>query len=76
MHAIAFSPGNRDLRAFFAGIHGMQPPGPGGGWLTFALPPAEPAVHPADDSRHEPCLMYDDIQATAAGLRGNGPRCL
>jgi hypothetical protein len=38
MHAIVFSPGNRDVRAFFAGILGIQPPGPGGGWLTFALP--------------------------------------
>ena len=28
MHAIMYSPGNRDVRAFFAGILGMQPPGP------------------------------------------------
>jgi hypothetical protein len=34
----------------------------GGGWLIFALPPAELAVHPADGAtRHELFLMCDDI---------------
>ncbi len=45
----------------------------GGGWLIFALPPAELAVHPADGAtRHELYLMCDDIHATLADLRGKG----
>jgi predicted enzyme related to lactoylglutathione lyase len=45
----------------------------GGGWLIFALPPAELAVHPAEgETRHELYLMCDDIQATLADLRARG----
>jgi hypothetical protein len=47
----------------------------GGGWLIFALPSAELAVHPADGAtRHELYLMCDDIHATLAGLRGKAWR--
>ncbi len=45
----------------------------GGGWLIFALPPAELAAHPTDaDARHELYLMCDDIHATVTQLRGKG----
>ena len=45
----------------------------GGGWLIFALPPAELAVHPADgDSRHELYLMCDNIYSTLAELTDKG----
>jgi len=45
----------------------------GGGWLIFALPPAELAAHPADQAgRHELYLMCDDIEATVAMLEGKG----
>jgi hypothetical protein len=45
----------------------------GGGWLIFALPPAELAVHPADgDGHHELYLICDDIHAMHAELRGKG----
>jgi hypothetical protein len=43
----------------------------GGGWLIFALPPAELAVHPGPD-KHELYLMCDDIAATADELRERG----
>lgn len=34
--------------------------GQGGGWLLFALPPSELAVHPSDgDDRHEHYLMCE-----------------
>jgi hypothetical protein len=37
----------------------------GDGWLIFALPPAELAVHPAEEGgRHELYLMCDDLDAT------------
>jgi predicted enzyme related to lactoylglutathione lyase len=73
VHAIVFSPDAGKVRAFFADVLGMSSVDAGGGWLIFALPPAELAVHPADgDSRHELYLMCDDIHATLADLRGKG----
>jgi hypothetical protein len=39
MHAIVFCPETGKVRAFLAGIFGMQPADPGGGRLIFALPP-------------------------------------
>jgi predicted enzyme related to lactoylglutathione lyase len=45
----------------------------GAGWLIFALPPAELAVHPSSgDSQHQLYLMCDDIHATLAELSGKG----
>ena len=73
IHAIVFSPDAEKVRAFFADMLGLTSADAGGGWLIFALPPAELAVHPADgDGRHELYLMCDDIHATLAELRGKG----
>jgi catechol 2,3-dioxygenase-like lactoylglutathione lyase family enzyme len=73
MHAIVFSPEAEKIRAFFADVLGMPSADAGGGWLIFALPPAELAVHPAaGETRHELYFMCDDIQATLAELRGKG----
>jgi predicted enzyme related to lactoylglutathione lyase len=73
MQAIVFSPQADRVRAFFADVLGLPSADAGGGWLIFALPPAELAVHPADgDSHHELYLMCDDIHATLAELIGKG----
>jgi predicted enzyme related to lactoylglutathione lyase len=73
VHAIVFSPEAEQVRAFFRDVLGLSSVDAGGGWLIFALPPAELAVHPAEgDSRHELYLMCDDIHATLAELRGKG----
>ena len=73
MHAIVFSSQADKVRSFFADVLGMPSVDAGGGWLIFALPPAELAVHPADgESRRELYLMCDDIHATLAELRGKG----
>lgn len=73
VHAIVFSPEAEKARAFFADVLGLPSVDAGRGWLIFALPPAELAVHPADgDSRHELYLMCDDIESTLADLRGKG----
>ena len=73
VHAIVFSPQAEKVRAFFADVLGLSSADAGGGWLIFALPPAELAVHPADgDGRHELYLMCDDIHATLAELRDKG----
>jgi predicted enzyme related to lactoylglutathione lyase len=73
MHAIVFSAQADKVRAFFADVLGLPSADAGEGWLIFALPPAELAVHPADgDSHHELYLMCDDIHATLAELSGKG----
>ena len=60
-------------RAFFRDVLGLNSVDAGGGWLIFALPPAELAAHPAsEDGRHELWLMCDDINATVAELEGKG----
>jgi predicted enzyme related to lactoylglutathione lyase len=73
MHAIVFSPQTDKVRAFFADVLGLPSVDAGGGWLIFALPPAELAVHPANgESHHELYLMCDDIHATLAELSSKG----
>ena len=50
----------------------------GGGWLIFALPPAELGIHPAEGPtfesgvRHQLTLMCDDLTATIEELRSKG----
>ena len=73
VHAIIFSRDPEADRAFFKDVLGFPAVDAGGGWLIFALPPAELAVHPADgDARHELYLMCDDIRATINSLRASG----
>ncbi len=73
LHAIVFSAEAEKVRAFFRDVLSLSSVDAGGGWLIFALPPAELAVHPANgDGRHELYLMCDDIHATLAELRGKG----
>jgi hypothetical protein len=73
MHAIVFSPQAEKVREFFGDTLALPSVDAGGGWLIFALPPAELAVHPADGAtRHELYLMCDDIHATLAELRAKG----
>jgi catechol 2,3-dioxygenase-like lactoylglutathione lyase family enzyme len=65
VHATLFTTDADRLRAFFGDVLGFSSVDAGGGWLIFALPPAELAAHPSDeDSRHELYLMCDDIEAT------------
>ena len=73
MHAIVFSPEAEKVRAFFADVLGMPSADAGGGWLIFAMPPTELAVHPADgESHHELYLMCDNLQATLTELGAKG----
>jgi catechol 2,3-dioxygenase-like lactoylglutathione lyase family enzyme len=72
LHTIVFSPEADKVRAFFADTLGFTSVDAGGGWLIFAMPPAELAVHPAEGGRHELYLMCDDIHETLAGLRAKG----
>jgi catechol 2,3-dioxygenase-like lactoylglutathione lyase family enzyme len=72
-HAIVFTRDAEGDRAFFRDVLGFPSVDAGGGWLIFALPPAELAAHPADEGgRHELYLMCDDVHATVDELRGKG----
>ena len=72
-HAVVFTADAEATRAFFRDVLGFPSVDAGGGWLIFALPPAELAAHPADDpGRHELYLMCDDITATVAELEVKG----
>jgi len=71
VHAIVFSPQAEEARAFFRDVLELDSVDAGGGWLIFALPPAELAAHPGE-SRHELYLMCDDIEATIAELKAKG----
>lgn len=59
---------------FFGDVLGLESVDVGGGWLIFALPPGELAVHPGTNSRHELYLMCSDLDATLDELRGKGVR--
>ena len=73
VHAIIYSKQAEKLRDFFR--DGLQYPNvdAGHGWLIFALPPAEIAMHPADENTgHELFLMCDDLTKTVKELAAKG----
>jgi catechol 2,3-dioxygenase-like lactoylglutathione lyase family enzyme len=73
VHAIIFTRDAEGVRAFFRDVLELPSVDAGGGWLIFALPPAELAAHPAEeDGRHELYLMCDDIRTTVAELKAKG----
>jgi catechol 2,3-dioxygenase-like lactoylglutathione lyase family enzyme len=72
-HAIIFTPEAEAVREFFRDTLGFRSVDAGGGWLIFALPPAELGIHPIEEGgHHELYLMCDDIQQTVAELRAKG----
>ena len=71
-HVILFSEDAEADRVFIRDVLGFRSVDAGEGWLIFALPPAELAVHPAGDAHHELYLMCRDIDATVAELRRKG----
>ena len=75
-HIIIYSKNAEADRAFLRDILGFSHVDAGGGWLIFALPPAEIAVHPAEgDERHELFLMCEDLKQEMANLQAKGVRC-
>ncbi len=69
VHAIVFSPAPAEIRAFFRDVLALPSVDAGEGWPIFALPPAELAIHPADEHRQELYLMTDDLDATVEALQ-------
>jgi len=75
-HVVVYSKDAMADRAFFREVLGFSSVDAGHGWLIFALPPAEVAVHPAEDNaRHELYFMCDDLKAEIATLGEKGVRC-
>ena len=72
LHAIIYSKQAERLREFFRDVLKYPSVDAGGGWSIFALPPAELAMHPAEDSYHEFFLMCDDVHAVTKTLQSKG----
>ena len=71
-HVVLFTPAAEATREFLRDVLGLSSVDAGGGWLIFALPSAEVAIHPAEHPSHELYLMCDDLEATMANLAGAG----
>jgi catechol 2,3-dioxygenase-like lactoylglutathione lyase family enzyme len=75
-HVIVYSKDATADRAFFRDILGLSSVDAGDGWLIFALPPAELAVHPAEgNEQHELFLMCSDLKAEISKLGSKGVHC-
>ncbi len=75
-HVIVYSMDADADRAFFRDVLGFESVDAGHGWLIFALPTAESAVHPAESNdRHELYFMCNDLKAEMSALAGKGVTC-
>lgn len=77
-HVLLYTPEAEALRATFRDVFGFKHVDAGGGWLIFALPPAELGIHPTNSPgeetgvHHELSLMCDDVESTVRELRAKG----
>jgi len=75
-HTILYADDAEKARAFLRDVLGFSGVDAGDGWLIFALPPGEIAVHPGWDrwpsGSHELYLMCHDIEQTRAELGAMG----
>jgi len=71
-HVVLYSTNAEADRAFLRDVLGFRHVDAGHGWLIFALPPAEVAVHPADAPKHELYLMCEDLKSEMAALAKKG----
>ncbi len=75
-HTILYSTNPEADRAFFRDVLKFPYVDVGHGWLIFALPPSEIAIHPSDKNNyHEFYLMCDDVEALLADMKGKGVEC-
>jgi len=73
VHALIYASDADAARAFFRDVLEYPAVDAGGGWLIFALPPAELGVHPTEGpGGHELYLMCDDIESTQRELAAKG----
>jgi hypothetical protein len=75
-HSIIYSKSAEADRAFLRDIFGLPNVDVGHGWLIFAVPPAEVAVHPSEENNiHEFYLMTDDVRSLVDDLTKRGVKC-
>ena len=85
-HILFYSKNADADRSFFREVLGLQSVDVGHGWLIFAMPPAEAAVHPAEDEFSQThaghqllgavlYLMCDDLQAEINILKKKNVHC-
>src|SRR5690349_15047175 len=75
-HAVIYSKDADRDRAFLRDVLGLGGVDAGGGWLIFGLPPAEVAVHPAEENdEHELFLMCDDVERFVREMQAKGVAC-
>ena len=75
-HTILYSRDAEADRAFLRDVLGFAHVDAGHGWLIFALPPAEVAVHLSESNdQHELFLMTDDVAGLIADLTAKGVSC-
>lgn len=75
-HVIVYSKDAAADRAFFRDVLGFPFVDAGHGWLIFALPPSEVAVHPSEQGNvHELYFMCDDVRAFVSDMKSKKVRC-
>src|SRR5512140_3498294 len=75
-HVIIYSRDADADRAFLRDVLGLRHIDVGDGWLIFALPPAEVAVHPAaENDRHELFFLCQDAKAFVAEMARRNVPC-
>ena len=78
LHGLLYTSEAEKLRAMLRDAFGFKSVDAGGGWLIFAMPPAEIGVHPDEGEnyesgiRHQLTFMCDNIGKTIAELRAKG----
>jgi len=85
-HVLLYSDNPAADRAFFRDILNFPAVDAGGGWLIFALPPAEAGIHPSDGEKRQLhggrrllgsvlYLMCDNLPALMKSLLAKGVSC-
>lgn len=75
-HSIIYSKSPELDRAFLRDVLKLPHVDLGGGWLIFALPPAEVALHPSSKNDvHEFYLMCDDVETLIGEMKKRSIPC-
>jgi hypothetical protein len=75
-HVIVYSKDPEADRAFFRDVLAFPFADAGQGWLIFALPPAEVAIHPSTaNDVHELYLMCTDVHALIGTMKAKNIEC-
>ena len=85
-HLLFYSKEPEADRTFFRDVLGFRSIDAGGGWLIFAMPPSEAAIHPLEGEFSQQhagqelagavlYLMCDDLNALMASLKAKGVQC-